>query len=250
MKKYIFFVICSFAVGVAGSVVWAASSTQREMVALDKIYIVALAATNQGDREMSEKSMKMLATQWQSFKKKNLRAFNRDKKAGADFAAIGKMIDTAARIVKQNGNLNDAHESLEGVRITLMHLRKRNSIDYYIDHLTKFHEPMETAVLLAKSKTPETLSSEDIRMIKDLLVQSRQDWEMIKNADFDRILFSFSAEKDARRKEYIEAETKALHSLTQVLEGEDKAAIIKATMAIKPNFAKLFVLFGDFAAVK
>jgi hypothetical protein len=107
------------------------------------------------------------------------------------------------------------------------------------------------AVLLAKSKTPETLSDADIGTIKKLLIEALQDREVIRNADFDRVLFSFSAEKDARRKENVEAETKALDKLTKVLEGEDnKSAIIKATMAIKPNFAKLFIMFGDAAAVK
>ena len=250
MKKFIIFVFNFIMILMVSSVVLAATVLEKDTVALDKIYIVALSVTNQDDLNMSQKAMKLLVPQWQSFNKKHLRDFSHDKTAKADFAKISRMINDAARIVQQNGQLNDAHESLEGVRNTLLTLRKRNSIDYYIDFLTKFHEPMENAALLAKGKTPETLSSENISMIKNLLAECLRDWEAVKEAKFDADLFNFPPEKDKKRQEYIEAETQALDKLKQVLEGENKEAIIKTTMAIKPNFAQLFIMFGDFAAIK
>ncbi len=250
MKKYIIFVLNFIIILAVSSAVLAATALEKDMVALDKIYIAALSVTNQDDRNMSKNAMKLLVPQWQAFNKKHFRDFSKDKKAKNSFAKISRMIDDAARIVRLNGQLTDAHESLEGVRITLLKLRKRNSIDYYIDYLTKFHEPMEKAVLLAKGKTPETLSSQNISTIKNLFAECLRDWEAVKQAKFDSDLFNFPPEKDKKRQEYIEAETQALDKLRTVLEGENKEAIIKTTMAIKPNFAKLFIMFGDFAMIK
>jgi hypothetical protein len=250
MKKCLIFVFNFIIILAVSSNVLAATALEKDMVALDKIYIAALSVTNQDDLNMSKNAMKLLVPQWQSFNKKHWRDFSKDKAAKADFAKISRMIDDAARIVQSNGKLADAHESLEGVRSTLLTLRKRNSIDYYIDYLTKFHEPMETTVLLAKGKTPETLSSENISTIKNLFAECLRDWEAVKGAKFDNDLFNFPPEKDKKRQEYIEAETQALDKLRQVLDGENKEAIIKTTMAIKPNFAKLFIMFGDFGIIK
>jgi hypothetical protein len=250
MKKYTIFVFTFIIILAVSSTVLAAIALDKDMVALDKIYIAALSVTNQNDKNMSKNAMKLLVPQWQSFNKKHLRDFSKDKAAKNDFAKIGRMIDDAARIVQLNEQMTDAHDSLEGVRSTLLNLRKRNSIDYYIDYLTKFHEPMENAVLMAKGKTPETLSSENISTIKNLLADCLRDWEAVKQAKFDGDLFNFPPEKDKKRQEYIEAETQALDKLRQVLEGENKEAIIKTTMAIKANFAQLFIMFGDFSLIK
>ena len=62
------------------------------MVALDKIYIAALSVTNQDDRNMSKKAMKLLVPRWQSFNKKHLRDFSKDKAAKTDFVKIDRMI--------------------------------------------------------------------------------------------------------------------------------------------------------------
>jgi hypothetical protein len=160
------------------------------------------------------------------------------------------MISDAERTMRSNGKLADVHDILEGVRNTFLNIRKRNSIDYYIDYTTKFHNPMETIVLTAKGKTAETLTKTMLLTIKNNFKVAEQDWENIQRASFDPALFSFDAKKDAQRQNYIKAETEAMSKLKNALESGDKGTISKAAMGIESNFVNLFLLFGDFEKFK
>jgi len=228
----------------------AAGRLEKDMAEFDKAYIPALALTSQNKKAATEKAMKLTVSQWEVFKKKQAQTFNKSKADQADLAVIDKLIAEADRIVRENQTTEEAHEILEGVRNTFLKIRERNSIDYYIDYTTKFHEPMEDIVLTAKGKTAETLTEEMLLKIKARFKVAQQDWEKLQNASFDPALFSFSAEKDAQRLLYIKAETEAMNKLKKALEGNDKGAIIKAAMGIKANFVSLFLMFGDFEKVK
>ena len=72
-----------------------------------------------------------------------------------------------------------------------------------------------------------------------------KDWNEAINAPFNRELFSFSAAREIKLKEYISNETQALDILRQALESEDKAAIIQGSAAVWAGFARLYALFGD-----
>ncbi|PKN71009.1 MAG: hypothetical protein CVU54_03245 [Deltaproteobacteria bacterium HGW-Deltaproteobacteria-12] len=228
----------------------AAGQLEKEMAALDKVYIPALALTSQANKAAAEKAVKLTADQWTQFKKNNAAIFSKNKADQADLAIIDQLMADAERSVRVNEKTDEAHEILEGVRNTLLKIRERNSIDYYIDYTTKFHEPMEEIVLTAKGRTPETLTDTMLLKIRDNFKVARQDWKNLQNASFDPALFSFDAKKDARRKAYIQAETEAMDRLKNALEGGDKGSIIKAALGIKPNFVNLFLLFGDFEKFK
>jgi hypothetical protein len=228
----------------------AAGLVEKDMAAFDKVYIPALALTSQTNKTAAEKAMKLTVEQWAIFKKKHANTFNKNQSDKADLAIIDQLITDAERIVRVNEKTDEAHEILEGVRNTFLKIRERNSIDYYIDYTTKFHEPMEVIVLTAKGKTPETLTETMLLKIKDNFKVAQQDWENLQKASFDPALFSFDAKKDAQRQEYIKAETEAMSRLKSALESSNKGSIIKAAMGIKPNFVNLFLLFGDFAQVK
>lgn len=228
----------------------AASRLEKDMVTFDKSYITALALTSQTNKVATEKAMKRTVAQWAIFKKEHTKTFNTNKSDKADLAIIDQLISDAEHIVRVNEKTDEAHEILEGVRSTFLKIRKRNSIDYYIDYTTKFHEPMEAIVLTAKGKTAETLTEAMLLKIKDNFKVARQDWNNLQKAFFDPALFSFSVEKDAQRHRYIQAETEAMNKLEKALEGSDKEAVIKAAMGIKSNFVSLFLMFGDFEKVK
>lgn len=250
MKKILFFALGTMLFLNTAIPLWAASRLEKDMFTFDKAYITALSLTSQTDKAAAQKAMALTVAEWTVFKKKHAKTFNKNKLDKADFAAIGKMISDAERIVRENEKTDEAHEVLEGVRNTFLKIRKRKSIDYYLDYTTKFHEPMETVVLTAKGKTAQTLTDEMLLKIKDNFKIVQQEWENLQKAPFDPTLFSFSAEKDTQRVAYIKAETEAINKLKNALEHGDKGEIIKASMGLKSNFASLFLMFGDFEKIK
>lgn len=217
-----------------------------DMVTLDRAYIAALALTSQEKLEPSQKSMAILVPTWQAFRVKYIAANPADPQWRPDFDTVGGMIERADGIVRTGSDLVAAHDELEGVRITLMGLRERNGIEYYVDHLTRFHEPMEAIVLAGKGKTTETLSSADLEAIRSHLPVAREIWSGVTTAHFDPALFGFTAEKQAAMQKQIAAETDALTQLQAALDAGDTAAVAQRAVALKPSFSVLFMLFGDF----
>ena len=51
-------------------------------------------------------------------------------------------------------------------------------------------------------------------------------------------------------KEYIRLKSESLSKLEQSMKAGDKNLITQLAAKIKPNFVKLFLLFGDFKSVK
>jgi hypothetical protein len=250
MKRYFLFIIGSFLILEMASMSMAASKLEKDMVAFDKVYVAALSLSGDDNRTMTKKVMKSLEQQWQTFKKNHFPDFNDDQSAKIDFAEISQMIDDAARIARLNGKLSEVQEILEGVRINFLHLRQRNSIDYYLDYLTKFHESMEPMVAQAQGKTQETLTSGNVSTMKIQFSECSQDWQEALKAKFDNSLFSFTEDMEAKRKGYLSSGTEALDRLRQALESENKIAIIQEAEAVRANFAQLFALFGSLEGVK
>ncbi|MBF0280809.1 MAG: hypothetical protein HQM13_23660 [SAR324 cluster bacterium] len=223
---------------------------QRDMVSFDQAYIPALALTSQEKSGPSKKAMELLKSNWSGFKKNYYDKNRKDFSWKKDFDHIDELILKADRIVKSGKNLKDAHEELEGIRNVFLALRQRNGINYFVDYLTEFHEPMEGIVLSALKKTPETLTSENVNTIRNLLPQTISLWEKIQKDSFDQELFRFNDSKITQMKKLMKSEGMALEQLQNALEGSDHALLIKRSVAIKPNFAKLFMMFGDFETLK
>ncbi len=69
------------------------------------------------------------------------------------------------------------------------------------------------------------------------------------NAPFDKHLFGFSDQKTKKMRMFIKLERDALETLSSSIQADDRPMILKAAMGIRPNYAKLFKMFGDFEAV-
>lgn len=226
---------------------FSAGDLRYEMVKLDKVYIAALALSNQGKVDESRKAVKALRDAWQAFSAKHADANPADKQWKADFSVVEKRVAKALTIVETpGGKLTEAHEALEDVRNVLMRLRQRNRIDYYIDGLTAFHHPMEEIVLAAKDKTAQSLSEADIGKIRGLLPQVEKYWRAVETAKPDAAIYQLSSAQADEVAKLVKLESAALASLKEALAGGDKAQVVKAAVAIKPNFAKLFMTFANF----
>jgi hypothetical protein len=156
----------------------------------------------------------------------------------------------AAKTVKSGKHLIDAHESLEEIRYIFLELRKRNGINYYIDPLSEFHVFMEVIVHTADENDADTLNDGDKEIIREQYEQASRIWNKIKTAEFDRRFYGFSDEKMAKMNKYLRMESEALNKLGKALDDNNNALIITTAKAIKPNYAKLYKLFGDFDRIK
>ena len=225
---------------------FAANDIRRDMVAFDKVYIAALALTSQGKSTESRKAVDALHKSWQGFKERHYNANPQDVQWKKDFDHVNAMVDEAVKVIASGQKVTDAHEALEHVREVLMKLRQRNRIDYFIDGLTAFHEPMEAIVLAAKDKTGDTLADVDIARIRNMLPQAEQAWQRVTGSKLDAndYLLAPAQADDARK--LMALEDASLAALKDALATGDKARIAQAAVAIKPNFAKLFMTFGDF----
>jgi len=223
---------------------------RQDMVRLDKAYIAALAVTTQGKVAESRKAMVLLTGSWKSFKNRYYDANPKDRQWKSDFDKADRMIAEADKIVTSDRNVTEAHVALEDMRMVMMNLRSRNGIEYFVDRLTAFHEPMETIVLAAKDKTPEALTPEDIARIRKSLPEAERLWKRVMDGKLDAVTYQLDAAQIERARKLILVEQQALSDLKAVLAAGDKAGIIQAAVGIKPNFAALFMTFGDFAPLK
>lgn len=223
---------------------------RKDFVSFDKAFIPPLALTNQEKLKPSKKAMKLLKNEWTTLKTKYYDANPKDTQWKDDFDKADKVILDAEEIVKSGKNLYIAHETLEEIRILFMELRRRNNIDYYIDLLTEFHEHMEYISHAGKENTPQSLTDGDIGDIKSTLSEAQSIWAKIKDAKFDRHLYGFSDQKLTKMHKYLTLESDALFNLGNALKNHDKSLIIQTAKGIKPNYAKLYKLFGDFENLK
>lgn len=75
---------------------------------------------------------------------------------------------------------------------------------------------------------------------------ARKLWKSIVNARFDAGLFEFSPAKTAMLRKSIQKENRTISRLERALGTNNRKEIIKASLALKANFARVFKLFGNF----
>jgi hypothetical protein len=212
----------------------------------DKAYIPALAVTSQNDPEKSKSAMIKVNQSWSAFSSEYRQYKSGDDAWKKGFSDIDKWITKADGIVANGSGMTEAHNALETVRVILMQLRKKHGIDYFVDYQTAFHEPMEEIFLMAKGKTPETLTQQHIDSIRSLMPSLAARWSALQNAKFDPRQFGFDNARTAKLKQLMEAENNAIDALNKAITASDKSAIIQCAAAIKPPFAQIFMLFGEF----
>jgi hypothetical protein len=219
---------------------------RSDMVRLDKVYIAALALSSQGKVAETRQAMNDLTRSWQGFDARYRAANPADAQWTKDFDAVSRLIGEAAGIAASDRKVTDVHESLEYVRIVLARLRARNGMDYFVDRLTAFHEPMEGIVLAAKDKTGAQLTDADLAKIRALLPQAQALWQGASTAPFDAGTYQLDTAAYAKARQLMQREQESLDQLAAALAAGDRARIAKAAVAIKPSFAALFMTFADF----
>lgn len=217
-----------------------------DMVRLDKVYIAALALSSQGKVAQTRKAMDDLTRRWQGFDARYRAGNPSDAQWTKDFDTVSRLIGEAAGIAASERKVTDAHEPLEEVRIVLARLRARNGMEYFVDHLTAFHEPMEGIVLAAKDKTGAQLTDADLAKIRSWLPQAEALWRRAAAAPFDAGTYQLDTAGYAKARHLMQQEQQSLDGLSAALASGDRDRIARAAVAIKPSFAALFMTFADF----
>jgi flagellar biosynthesis chaperone FliJ len=222
----------------------------QDIVLFDQNYIPALELTRYGSGEAVNAAMQQLQTHWRQFHSRYYTFELDDPYWRSDFDFVTLMIAEAADIVRSGGNLLEAHRALAGVRKVFMQIRLRNRIDYFLDYLTAFHEPMEAIVRAATDKTPESITITDVDDMRIALPEALRLWERVCRQQPDTELFALDTERLIHLQTYIRQENDALEQLQHTLQGlgeqVDEASIIRAALSIRPPFVRLMMLFGDF----
>jgi hypothetical protein len=165
--------------------------------------------------------MEILTGSWKGFKDRYYDANPGDTQWRKDFDEADHMIAEAGRIVASDRKVTDAHEALEDMRMVMMKLRARNEIEYFVDRLTAFHEPMEAIVLAAKDKTPETFTDADIQRITKTLPQAEELWTRVATGNLDGATYQLEASQLERARKLIQTEQQALAALKTALAAGD-----------------------------
>lgn len=225
-----------------------AAGLKEDMIALDRAYIPALSITNRIPQSADTKpAMAAMNVQWASFKQKYMATQGGDKQWQPDMQKIDGLMAAANRIVDSGKDFVKAHEELEGVRLTFLEMRQRAKMSYYLDDLTRFHDPMEEIHLAAKDKSGEQLTDNDLAKIRNHFPEAEKQWARVLAVKIDPG-FQPTDEKREQQNKLLASETRAMEALKQALAAGDKAAIAKSAQGLRGPFSQLYGSFGDFSA--
>ena len=241
MKKSVVLTICLL----LGLAAWSSAGEnhyQQFNSDVDQAYAAyrkALFQTNKKDAEKSGKANEMFIKQWASIRD------TYDKQPPEVFSSDPEWENTLSSIeeiaVKSGGQINEgqlaeAHETLEAIRDELSELRKRNSVVAFSDHINNYHEVMEG--LLEGGYTPDKIDEAAVMEIRSQSAVLNYLAEAIKNNTPD------TYQNNEMYKKLENGLSASLKGLGQALETNDPEAISKAINMLKPAYAKLFVNFG------
>lgn len=235
------FVFVSILLGVQ---VTAHAGMQEDMVKFDQVYIPALSLSNQGKPQTAAAMDRLLET-WSWFKQSYAYSNSGDSQWNFDMTQIENQLMEAQRLIERKA-YPDAHEALESVRFTLMGMRERIGMAYFIDELIRFHQPMEDIALKAKAAAKAGLSDADIDAIKQDYLQAREKWDVVLNWNFNPYDYGMDIAQGEKLHKQLMLEDQALRQLGQALAGSDRKAIAQAAAGIKPPFVPCYLSFGRF----
>lgn len=221
-----------------------------DMVAFDAVYIPALAITTGASQDSrnapkAKAAARALQQQWPALEQRLAVTWSAPPSAAwtATLTSVDAHIQTSLVAVAK-GDWKLAHEALEQVRLDLFKARQRQGMDYYVDRLTAFHEPMETLAIAGATLQPAQLDAVKRAQLEQAYGEARALWRGIERQPIDAVAYGLSAAREAQLRKSLDDETAALSRLSDALRGSDNAQVLKAAAAIKPPFSRAFTAFG------
>ncbi len=229
-----------------GSIHSLANVADMVFVEFDRIYIPALALSNQQQPDAAKKALERLSKSWDTrFVEHFHEMFPSDSAWPRDVSRLAQGI-ALAEAQLESGELLKAHEELEPIREILMEARRRNKVDYPLDSLSQFHATMEAVVKPAMKLDAASIDETQLREFARLANQAEQEWQLVEKTAFNLVDFGKSDEQQKQFPAMLRAERKAIRTLQAALAANDKESIVAAARGLKPPFAKTYMFFGDF----
>jgi hypothetical protein len=229
----------------------AQSAQLDDMLAFDSVYMLALASSTSASQDpaaiaKAKAAITALQRQWPALMQRLSATWGAKPPARwqQTLASVGLRINSATDAARRS-EWKQNHEWLEPVRIELMQARQRQSMDYFVDRLTAFHEPMETLALAGSTLWTDQLDAKHRAGLEQAYAKARTLWRGVELNAVDAAVYGLSAPRQAQLHKALDEETVALSQLSDALRGNDNGLLLKAATALKPPFAKAFTAFGQ-----
>lgn len=231
----------------------ALAGIQEDSVELDAVYIPALALTSaaQSDATVADKAraaMQRLDARWPALRGRLQASLGASASQANGARKTVASVDAhiaAGRQAVAKGDFKAAHEALEEVRIDLMKARTARGVDYFVDRLTAYHEPMEVLALAGLQLKPQELTPAKKADMEKAFAEARALWRGIEQNLPRPADYALDPARAGQFDKGVADESAALSRLSDALRGSDAAALLKAAQAIKPPFARTFTAFGQ-----
>jgi hypothetical protein len=233
--------------------------------AFDRAYITALALTGPQPtagaagqpprapadprRLAARRAMARLQNAWRQFGNAWAGLRPEDPQWAADFEAVGRQITQAGQLLGLD-RPGDAHRALEPVRTIFRDLRRRHKMKYYLDLLTDFHEPMEAIVAVLPAELSDPIPAAGLEHLDRTLELARDRWASVRKASPSDKVFGLDPDARVQVRLHADGESAALAHLADVLDARaSPLEIRRAVSSLRPPFAGLYLLFGDFSGL-
>jgi len=226
------------------------SSFMANVIRFDQAFIPAYYYTGLGKKLPAQSALKLLRKEWENFSISYYNFMPRDREWKEDLSEIDEKISIAIGLVNKGKGLELARKNLEKIRNLAWRMRQRNGIKYYLDQLNDFDEVLEAMLLIVNRKIPPPLNDTDLQNLRWLVDRGLVLWQKAAKSEFNHQLFGFNQKKIKLMKSYFQAESVLLVKARKIIIEGDKRAIIQNANGLKPNFTKLYLLFGDFNRLK
>ncbi len=229
--------------GLAGLAIIASACAQAgtldDMASFERVYIPALALTNQPQQPEARvaASLRRLVSAWPSFRERFSREGPQLEKA---VLAADRSLEQASALLA-SGRRSEAHDALESVRAAFIDARRQAGTELYVDRLVAFHDAMEEVVKLVSSGAPAA-------QVAPRLERASALWHEAERPPFHTELFGFDDAKRSDLTKRIAAERALMDALGPALTGDAEEAR-RLAKEMKESFSRLYVMFGDFSGL-
>lgn len=214
----------------------AAASTLEDMAAFERVFIPALALTNQPQQPADRvaAAVERLGAAWPDLRGR----FSGEKALEHAVSTTDRALGEAARLLA-GGQRAEAHEALEAIRPAFIEARRAQGIELYVDRLTEFHDVMEEAA-------KHVLEGSPAARVVPLLQEASGLWARAERPTFDGALFAFTDAKYGELRKRLQGERDTLDALQAALADGDAVRARELAAQMKSRFAQIYVMFGDF----
>ncbi|UCG43311.1 MAG: hypothetical protein JSU73_01455 [candidate division WOR-3 bacterium] len=216
----------------------------RDSAKLDRHLIPALAFTRQRDHARAMAAVESFEAEWQTFRKSHYE--NGDSTWRATFDQVDTMIADAAAVIEAGEYITDAYGSLDDIRMLLFEWREDNDIEYLVDPLHEFQEPLADLVRLVANWNPESLKHEELGGLTELLGELEEIWLDMTDVEFDIGRYGMTEGEAESFERLVGSVDYAISQLGGALEAGDRTRADTAVRELEEWFGEVYAIFGDF----